>query len=144
MRLSTLVLLCGASTAVLVPTPLLEPRYFLVPLVVSRVYLVPAAAGAGADVGEARAEGSSVPHKRNHAALRRRRARLSSSPSLSASHRRTRLLLLEAALYLSIHALTLYLFLWRPFRWEIPLGADGRGLDGRDEREVGRWQRFMW
>ena len=124
MRLSTLVLLCGASTAVLVPTPLLEPRYFLVPLVVSRVYLVPAAAGAGADVGEARAEGSSVPHKRNHAALRRRRARLSSSPSLSASHRRTRLLLLEAALYLSIHALTLYLFLWRPFRWEIPLGAD--------------------
>lgn len=103
MTLSTLVLFVGATCAVLAPTPLLEPRYFLTPLVILRLYLSP---GAGP--------------------LRPR--------SLAA----------EALLYLAIQAACVWLFLERPFLWDIQIGADGRGLEGRDERELGRLQRFMW
>ncbi|BGP43690.1 glucosyltransferase [Rhodotorula kratochvilovae] len=135
MHLSTLILFLGATIAVLLPTPLLEPRYFLLPLIVLRLYLAPTASSCIED-GTAGAP----PHKRNHAALRRRRAR---SPPSSPRFSRQRLAL-EAALYLAIHALCIWLFLARPFYWDVRVGADGRGLDGRDEREVGRVQRFMW
>ncbi|GAA5914511.1 hypothetical protein JCM8208_005375 [Rhodotorula glutinis] len=146
LSLSSLVLLLGATTAVLLPTPLLEPRYFLVPMLVTRLYLVP---GPGASSASTTASGAEVVeqvnHKRNHAALRRRRARSTSPPSSVPSPSAQRLALaLEAALYLAVQAACIYLFVARPFRWEIALGADGRGLEGRDEREVGRWQRFMW
>ncbi|KWU41141.1 glycosyltransferase family 59 protein [Rhodotorula sp. JG-1b] len=49
-----------------------------------------------------------------------------------------------AVLYLAVQAVCVWLFLERPFKWEFEIGADGKGLHGRDERELGRWQRFMW
>ncbi|GAA5842948.1 hypothetical protein JCM9279_004038 [Rhodotorula babjevae] len=145
LTLSSLVLLFGATAAVLLPTPLLEPRYFLLPMLVTRLYLVPSSAPTAASAAGAPNVAEQVKHKRNHAALRRRRAR-SSSPtsSLPSPSARRRALFLEASLSLAVQAACIYLFVARPFRWEIALGADGRGLEGRDEREVGKWQRFMW
>lgn len=107
MRLSTFLLFAFSTVAVLVPTPLLEPRYFLIPLVLLRLYLSPA-------------------------------------PSSSSNLRRRTKLALEAALYLAIQAVCVWLFLRRTFVWEVTVGEDGKGLEGRDEREVGRVQRFMW
>ncbi|EGU10888.1 Glycosyltransferase family 59 protein [Rhodotorula toruloides ATCC 204091] len=49
-----------------------------------------------------------------------------------------------AAFYLAIQAACVWLFLEKPFVWDIQVGEDGKGLEGRDEREVGRLQRFMW
>ncbi|GAA5944807.1 hypothetical protein JCM3775_007314 [Rhodotorula graminis] len=144
LTLSSFILLLGATVAVLLPTPLLEPRYFLVPMLVARLYLVPGTEpGPGSVATRDATVGEQVKHKRNHAALRRRRARSSSPPAPSPSTQRLALAL-EAALYLAVQATCVYLFVARPFRWEIALGSDGRGLEGRDEREVGRWQRFMW
>lgn len=145
LTLSSLVLVAGATAAVLLPSPLLEPRYFLLPMLVTRLYLAPAPAPSSTPATSASDVGEHVKHKRNHAALRRRRARSSSPPSPAPSpSAQRRALLLEAALSLAVQAACVYLFVARPFKWEIALGADGRGLDGRDEREVGRWQRFMW
>lgn len=110
MTLSTLVLSAGATCAVLVPTPLLEPRYFLTPLLILRIYLSP-----------------------------------SSAPAPLPQYHHHRRLILEAMLYLTVQAVCVWLFLDRPFKWDdIEVGPDGKGLHGRDEREVGRWQRFMW
>ncbi|BGP11613.1 glucosyltransferase [Rhodotorula toruloides] len=106
MTLSTLLLLIGATSAVLIPSPLLEPRYFLLPLLILRLYFSP--------------------------------------PSTSSAPNRRRQLALEAAFYLAIQAACVWLFLEKPFVWDIQVGADGKGLEGRDEREVGRLQRFMW
>lgn len=107
MTLSTLLLFVGATLAVLIPSPLLEPRYFLLPLLLIRLYLSP-----------------------------------SSSTSVASDHHRK--LVLEAAFYLAIQAVCVWLFLEKPFLWDIEVGADGKGLGGRDAREVGRLQRFMW
>ncbi|GAA5836037.1 hypothetical protein JCM11251_006630 [Rhodosporidiobolus azoricus] len=113
MSFSTFLLFCGATAAVLVPTPLLEPRYFITPLVILRLYLV-----------------SPLPS--------------SGSTSFPSFRQRTLRLFLEAALYLAIQAVCVYLFLEKPFYWDVQIGQDGKGLEGRDEREVGRAQRFMW
>lgn len=110
MTLSTIILLIGATCAVLIPTPLLEPRYFLTSLLILRLYLSP----------------------------------LPSTSSSSPARTYKRRLALEAVLYLAIQAACVWLFLERPFKWEIEIGADGKGLHGRDERELGRWQRFIW
>ncbi|BGP35598.1 glucosyltransferase [Rhodotorula toruloides] len=106
MALSTLLLLAGATSAVLIPSPLLEPRYFLLPLLILRLYF--------------------------------------SSSSTSTTLIRRRQLVFEAAFYLTIQAACVWLFLAKPFVWDIQVGADGKGLEGRDEREIGRLQRFMW
>ncbi|BGP03709.1 Dol-P-Glc:Glc(2)Man(9)GlcNAc(2)-PP-Dol alpha-1,2-glucosyltransferase [Rhodotorula toruloides] len=106
MTLSTLLLLTGATSAVLIPSPLLEPRYFLLPLLILRLYFSPSST-------------TSTPTKRRH-------------------------LVFEAAFYLAIQAACVWLFLEKPFVWDIQVGEDGKGLEGRDEREVGRLQRFMW
>lgn len=66
----------------LVPAPLIEPRYYIVPFIVFRLYLRP-------------------------------------------SQRR---IALELAAYLAVNAVTLYLFVAKPFRWPTEAG----------------WQRFMW
>ena len=117
MTLSTLILLIGATCAVLIPTPLLEPRYFLTSLLILRLYLSPSPSTSAS----------------------------SSSPSSSThTHQLRRRLILEAVLYLAVQAACVWLFLERPFKWEFEIGADGKGLHGRDERELGRWQRFMW
>ncbi|BGP27854.1 alpha-1,2-glucosyltransferase, glycosyltransferase family 59 protein [Rhodotorula toruloides] len=107
MALSTLMLLVGATSAVLIPSPLLEPRYFLLPLLILRLYFSP------------------------------------STTSFTSLDKRRRLIL-EAAFYLAIQAACVWLFLQKPFVWDIQVGADGKGHEGRDEREVGRLQRFMW
>ncbi|GAA5869199.1 hypothetical protein JCM3774_003978 [Rhodotorula dairenensis] len=118
MPLSTLILFGGATCAVLVPTPLLEPRYFLTPLLILRIYLSPSSAISP--------------------------SRSSDTPVRVRHHRRFRLVL-EAALYVAVQVVCVWLFLYRPFKWDdIEVGPDGRGLRGRDERELGRWQRFMW
>ncbi|GAA6017267.1 hypothetical protein JCM10207_003671 [Rhodosporidiobolus poonsookiae] len=109
MSLSTAILFVGATAAVLVPTPLLEPRYFILPLLILRLYLAPGP---------------------------------SASPSVRRSQRIR--LVLEALLYLAVQAGCVFLFLHRTFYWDIGVGEDGRGLEGRDEREIGRVQRFMW
>ncbi|GAA6062529.1 hypothetical protein JCM10212_001579 [Sporobolomyces blumeae] len=106
MSLSTLVVLTVATVAVLVPTPLIEPRYFLTPYLLVRLFLSPL-------------------------------------PRTSATRRRTRLLI-EAALGVLVQACSVYLFLERSFEWRFDVGPDGRGVDGRDARELGRKQRFMW
>lgn len=113
--MSTLILLLGATCAVLIPSPLLEPRYFLTSLLILRLYLSPSPSISS-----------------------------SSSSSSTYTHRLRRRLLLEAVLYLAVQAVCVWLFLERPFKWEFEIGADGKGLQGRDERELGRWQRFMW
>ncbi|GAA5982340.1 hypothetical protein JCM10908_006604 [Rhodotorula pacifica] len=110
MRLSTLLLFTGATCAVLIPTPLLEPRYFLTPMLILRLYL----------------------------------SFSSSNASITPRTNSRQRLALEAALYIVVQLVCVWLFLDRPFRWEIEVGVDGKGLHGRDEREVGRWQRFMW
>ncbi|GAA5867538.1 hypothetical protein JCM8547_001212 [Rhodosporidiobolus lusitaniae] len=111
--LSTLLLFVGATSAVLVPTSLLEPRYFIIPLVLLRLYLFP-----------------SPSHPL--------------ATSSSSSRYRTRLAL-EALLYVAVQAVCVYLFLEKPFLWDVQVGAEGgKGLEGRDEREVGRLQRFLW
>ncbi|GAA5980146.1 hypothetical protein JCM11641_006928 [Rhodosporidiobolus odoratus] len=101
---STAILFLLSTIAVLVPTPLLEPRYFLIPLVILRLYLSPP---------------SSTPRRRLFLAL-------------------------EAASYLVMQGVCVYLFLEKTFVWDVKVGEDGKGLEGRDEREVGRVQRFMW
>ncbi|GAA6027157.1 hypothetical protein JCM8097_002439 [Rhodosporidiobolus ruineniae] len=108
METSKFILFAVSTAAVLVPTPLLEPRYYLTPLVLLRLHLSPSPSAPSS---------SSSPHSR---------------------------LALEALLYVAIQAACVYLFLFRTFFWDVQIGADGRGLEGRDEREVGRVQRFMW
>ncbi|GAA5824237.1 hypothetical protein JCM3770_004342 [Rhodotorula araucariae] len=137
MHLSTLVLFLVATVAVLVPTPLLEPRYYLLPLVILRLYLAPAPPSSLPSDGS-----SPPPHKRNHAALRRRRAH--PPPVAPTTRNRTARLALEATAYVAIQAVSVWLFLAKPFYWDVEVGADGRGLEGRDAREAGRVQRFMW
>lgn len=132
MSLSTLVLGLGATCAVLVPTPLLEPRYFLTPLLILRLYLTSGRTCAGGGAVEAAAQDGTP------ASATRGQSRLADPGS------RRRRLALEAALYLVVQAACVWLFLSRPFQWDIRVGVDGRGLEGRDERELGRWQRFMW
>lgn len=134
MSLSTLVLGLGATCAVLVPTPLLEPRYFLTPLLILRLYLTSEAGAehaAGMGNTAAARSATTTPTIRGH-------------PRLADPGSRRRRLALEAGLYLVVQAACVWLFLSRPFQWDIRVGADGRGLEGRDERELGRWQRFMW
>ncbi|GAA5890757.1 hypothetical protein JCM6882_000646 [Rhodosporidiobolus microsporus] len=116
MSFSTFLLFAGATTAVLVPTPLIEPRYFIIPLIILRLYLIPSS--------------SSSPS--------------GTSASARSQRRRALRLFLEAALYLAVQAVCVYLFLEKPFFWDVKIGEDGKGLEGRDEREVGRRQRFMW
>jgi alpha-1,2-glucosyltransferase len=78
-----LVAFIGATALTLVPSPLLEFRYFIVPYILLRLHLRPI--------------------------------------------RRTQVLL-EQLLYAAVNAVTIYIFLYRRFRWPT---EDG-------------WQRFMW
>ncbi|BGP58367.1 hypothetical protein JCM8202_001868 [Rhodotorula sphaerocarpa] len=134
MSLSTLVLGLGATCAVLVPTPLLEPRYFLTPLLILRLYL-------SSEAGAERAAGMGYTAAARGATTT---PTIRGQPRLADPGSRRRRLALEAGLYLVVQAACVWLFLSRPFQWDIRVGADGRGLEGRDERELGRWQRFMW
>ncbi|KAE8227334.1 hypothetical protein CF319_g184 [Tilletia indica] len=86
---------CAALVLTLVPSPLLEPRYFLVPFVIWRVHVVPAGGRARSQEGSSR-----------------------SGVWMAA----------EAVWYGAINAVTVAVFLYRPFKWASETG----------------WQRFMW
>ncbi|CEQ42756.1 SPOSA6832_04608 [Sporobolomyces salmonicolor] len=109
IRLSTFLLFVGATSAVLIPTPLIEPRYFLTPFILLRLFLSPGSLA---------------------------------SPAVRRRHKIV--LVLEAALYVAVQAICVWLFLERGFQWDVRVGADGKGLEGRDEREVGKTQRIMY
>jgi alpha-1,2-glucosyltransferase len=111
MRLSTLLLFTASTILVLVPTPLIEPRYFLTPFLILRLYLA--------------------------------RPLVTPDSPKRKSSRRARLFL-EAVLHLVVQATCVWLFLEKTFEWDVKVGADGKGLEGRDEREAGKRQRFMW
>ncbi|GAA5962737.1 hypothetical protein JCM3765_006186 [Sporobolomyces pararoseus] len=111
MRLPTFLLFSISTVLVLVPTPLIEPRYFLTPFLILRLYV-----------------SSPVPSLDSRKKWTSRRARL----------------VLEAVLYLVVQATCVWLFLEKSFEWDVKIGRDGKGLDGRDERELGKRQRFMW
>ncbi|GAA5820405.1 hypothetical protein JCM11491_006884, partial [Sporobolomyces phaffii] len=113
MRLSTFLLFSISTALVLVPTPLLEPRYFLTPFLFLRLYLARPASSTS----------TSTPDRRST-----RRARV----------------VLEAVLYVAVQAACVWLFLEKSFTWDVEVGPDGKGLQGRDAREVGKRQRFMW
>ncbi|GAA5866044.1 hypothetical protein JCM1840_003388 [Sporobolomyces johnsonii] len=109
IRLSTFLLFVGATSAVLIPTPLIEPRYFLTPFVLLRLFLSPSSLA---------------------------------SPAVRRRHKIA--LVLEAALYVVVQVVCVWLFLERGFEWDVKVGEDGKGLEGRDEREVGKTQRIMY
>ncbi|GAA5932323.1 hypothetical protein JCM1841_000849 [Sporobolomyces salmonicolor] len=109
IRLSTFLLFVGATSVVLIPTPLIEPRYFLTPFILLRLFLSPGSLA---------------------------------SPAVRRRHKIV--LVLEAALYVAVQAICVWLFLERGFQWDVRVGADGKGLEGRDEREVGKTQRIMY
>ncbi|GAA5841062.1 hypothetical protein JCM3766R1_006654 [Sporobolomyces carnicolor] len=111
MRLSSLLLFAVSTVLVLVPTPLIEPRYYLTPFLILRLYCSPLF-----DASASRKKTSKY------------RARL----------------VLEAVLYSIVQATCVWLFLAKSFDWDFEVGRDGKGLDGRDERELGKRQRFMW
>ncbi|GAA5822540.1 hypothetical protein JCM5353_005473 [Sporobolomyces roseus] len=112
MRLSTFLLYSFSTAAVLIPTPLIEPRYFLLPYVILRLHLSPTSS-------------------------------LSSSSPSKFTSRQARLLL-EAVLYVIVSIASIWVFLNKSFEWNFEVGTDGKGVEGRDERELGKRQRFMW
>jgi len=112
MRLSTFLLYSFSTAVVLVPTPLIEPRYFLLPYVILRLHLSPTSS-------------------------------LSSSSPSKFTSRQARLLL-EAVLYVIVSIASIWMFLNESFEWKFEVGRDGKGVEGRDERELGKRQRFMW
>ncbi|KAK0554215.1 glucosyltransferase [Tilletia horrida] len=101
-RTRTFVWMLGFSAALtltLVPSPLLEPRYFLVPYVIWRAHVVPLAENAR-------------PEQKKRGSDQRSLAWLG----------------IEAGWYLAINVVTVFVFLYKPFKWPSETG----------------WQRFMW
>lgn len=103
---AALILLLAAFLS-LVTAPLVEPRYFILPWVFWRL-LVPSASPV-------------LPKPEAVSSWRWRLAVLAS--------------LLETSWFLLINAVTMYIFVTRPFQWK---GSHGEPLDD------GRTQRFMW
>ncbi|GAA5822563.1 hypothetical protein JCM5353_005482 [Sporobolomyces roseus] len=112
MRLSTFLLYSFSTAVVLIPTPLIEPRYFLLPYIVLRLHHSPTSS-------------------------------LSSSSPTKFTSRQARLSL-EAVLYILVSSASIWVFLNKSFEWKFEVGTDGKGVEGRDERELGKRQRFMW
>lgn len=118
--------LLGSTALVLVPSPLLEPRYFIVPYLIVRLNL-PFPHSAELDVRSIRGttqtdeppppyeeQGGHAPHPpvpvQAHKVVRRYAA-------------------VELAWSTALNIITMYIFLYRPFTWP---------------QEPGRAQRFMW
>ncbi|XXG99460.1 hypothetical protein Hte_005799 [Hypoxylon texense] len=102
---STALVLLLSAALSLATAPLVEPRYFILPWVFWRL-LVPA-----------------------------RPALPASVPASGSLVSRWLVSVLETAWFLLVNAVTMYIFITRPFYWRAP---DGTLLDG------GRVQRFMW
>jgi len=43
-----------------------------------------------------------------------------------------------------VSAASIWVLLSKSFEWKFEVGRDGKGVEGRDERELGKKQRFMW
>lgn len=102
-----LVGFCMCLSAAVIPSPLIEPRYFMIPFIVARLGLMQKTTNSEPTVGGRRQ--SFVKLNDN------------SKPIFNAC-------LVELAWFALINGATLYLFLYKPFRW--PDSID--------------WQRFMW
>ncbi|KAK4048632.1 glucosyltransferase [Microbotryomycetes sp. JL201] len=102
MKLLELCLFVLATCATLTPSPLIEPRYFIVPFVLLRLHL----RWPLVHIDRAAKDGD---FDRN-----------------SARHDFT--IMVEAAWYLAIQIATTAIFLWRPFHWANPRTADETGL----------------
>lgn len=101
--------LVGCSALVLVPSPLLEPRYFVVPYLILRLNL---------------------PVQINRGSGENQTARLHSKPPPNSASSLARIsVAIEFAWAMVINAVTMYMFLFRPFAWP---------------QEPERRQRFMW
>jgi len=118
------VVLSAALT--LVPSPLLEPRYFLLPYLVMRLHLLPGRHGAPGETAAAADAEPTAPAAAAAAAVPAASALL--GPPTPPPWARAALFA-EAALNLALGAATLFVFLRRPFEWP---------------SEPGVAQRFMW
>ncbi|EFQ34751.1 DIE2/ALG10 family protein [Colletotrichum graminicola M1.001] len=117
---STAILLLLATTLSLMTAPLVEPRYFILPWVFWRI-LVPAW------------------RLHEHAVTHPGLTKLEHLPGLGTLVRFGKnfdvRLILETLWFMLINAVTMYIFLAKPYMWR---SEDGRVL------ENGRMQRFMW
>lgn len=84
------------TCAAIIPSPLIEPRYFLIPYLIARLHLFSEVVTLDDQVTPS-----------NQASPESRKKR----------HVEIRALVLEAVWYLVINAATMYLFLFRPFTW---------------------------
>ncbi|PWN51187.1 hypothetical protein IE53DRAFT_386455 [Violaceomyces palustris] len=108
-----------ATCLTLVPSPLLEPRYFIVPFVIMRAHLVPYQALVD-EVSDCREE-AKVGGK-----MGKEEEQEEEDGWMKWNH--VLLLMIEGLWYAAINAVTMYVFLNKPFKWPSEEG----------------WQRFMW
>lgn len=116
---STVVLLLVATALSLVTAPLVEPRYFILPWIFWRL-LVPAWHPEENNRDNSRAGAASIPGL---------------TWCIEWGRRYDLRLVLETLWFLAINAVTMYIFISRPYVWR---DENGEVLDG------GRLQRFMW
>ncbi|CEH16891.1 Alpha-1,2 glucosyltransferase/transcriptional activator [Ceraceosorus bombacis] len=111
--------LCASTALTLIPSPLIEPRYFLVPYLLMRLHIPsgPPRSSQTQCRSACPREGGGEEREIREAP----RARDEESRPVWG-------LLLEFAWYAVLNILTMYLFLHRPFKWPSEKG----------------WQRFMW
>ncbi|KAI1426398.1 DIE2/ALG10 family-domain-containing protein [Xylaria sp. FL1777] len=120
---STVLILFVATTLSLMTAPLVEPRYFILPWVFWRL-LVPATSIS-----------SLSPPPRTSAAgtdTKEPKRFIQGSKGRSTD---VHILLVETAWFVLINAVTMYVFVTRPFYWRAPDGT---------LQDEGRVQRFMW
>ncbi|KAI3332547.1 DIE2/ALG10 family-domain-containing protein [Ustulina deusta] len=120
---STVLMLLLATTLSLMTAPLVEPRYFILPWVFWRL-LVPATSIS-----------SLSPPSRTSAAGSDTKERKESMQSSRHPKKDVHILFLETAWFVLINAMTMYVFVTRPFYWRAPDGT---------LQDDGRVQRFMW
>jgi alpha-1,2-glucosyltransferase len=116
---STVALFFVATALSLITAPLVEPRYFILPWVFWRL-LVPAWRTHEHVVHQARYRFDHVPGL---------------DFVLNIGKRHDIRLVLETLWFMVVNAVTMYIFLAKPYQWR---AEDGTALDG------GRLQRFMW
>ncbi|KAM0787311.1 hypothetical protein ACM66B_007085 [Microbotryomycetes sp. NB124-2] len=107
MALLELCLFVLSTCATLIPSPLIEPRYFIVPFVLLRLRLSTSAPSSCTETEPA--------NKNVHKTVR-------------GTNNHDLVVVAEGAWYLLIQVVTTGIFLWRPFKWDNPRNADETGL----------------
>lgn len=120
---STVLMLLVATTLSLVTAPLVEPRYFILPWVFWRLLIPTSSTSSLLPPSQPSPSGNDTKTSR----------RIASSPSRRGNS--TSVLFLETAWFFLINAVTMYIFITRPFYWRAPDGT---------LQDEGRVQRFMW